>query len=170
MSPGRNLALGLASALAVLAADQGSKWWVMNELQLPVAGNIDLLPVLSLRFVANRGITFGLLNGVGAGASWILAAGALAIVGALFIWLSRAQSNLVVISLGAISGGAIGNVIDRLRFGWVVDFIHAHAFGWSWYVFNVADAAIVCGVAALILNNLFSKARGDRLAGIGGGG
>jgi len=65
----------------------------------------------------------------------------------------------VAISLGAIAGGAIGNVIDRLRFGSVVDFIHAHAFGWSWYVFNVADAAIVCGVIALVLDSQWTRPR-----------
>jgi signal peptidase II len=59
----------------------------------------------------------------------------------------------VAAALGAIAGGAVGNVIDRLRFGAVVDFIHAHAWGWSWYVFNVADAAIVCGVAALVIDS-----------------
>ncbi|MGI4954896.1 MAG: signal peptidase II, partial [Janthinobacterium lividum] len=65
-----------------------------------------------------------------------------------------AETRVVATALGAIAGGAIGNVIDRLRFGAVVDFLHAHAFGWSWYVFNVADAAIVCGVVALILDGL----------------
>jgi len=170
MSGRRHTLLGLASALLVLAADQGSKWWVLNGLRLPELGNVDVLPVLSLTMVWNRGVTFGLLNSLGASGSWVLVAGALAIVVALGIWLRRAESRIVAISLGAIAGGAIGNVIDRLRFGSVVDFIHAHAFGWSWYVFNVADAAIVCGVAALVLDNLLSKARGDRLVGIRGGG
>ena len=68
---------------------------------------------------------------------------------------------LVACSIGAIAGGAVGNVIDRLRLGWVVDFIQAHAFGWSWYVFNVADAAIVCGVAALLLDGIFGDRRHD---------
>jgi lipoprotein signal peptidase len=61
------------------------------------------------------------------------------------------------LAIGAIAGGAVGNVIDRLRYGWVVDFIHAHIGEWSWYVFNVADAAIVCGVAALILESQFLR-------------
>jgi signal peptidase II len=158
--------LGLLAALLVLAADQGSKWWVLNGLRLPELGNVDLLPVLSLTMVWNRGVTFGLLNGLGAWGSWILVLAALAIILAIGFWLRRAHSKLVAIALGAIAGGAIGNVIDRLRFGSVVDFIHAHAFGWSWYVFNVADAAIVCGVAALVLESLLSKAHGNRLAGI----
>ena len=65
----------------------------------------------------------------------------------------------MAIALGAIVGGAISNVIDRLRFGAVVDFIHAHIGSWSWYVFNLADAAIVCGVAALVLDGLLPRGR-----------
>jgi lipoprotein signal peptidase len=76
------------------------------------------------------------------------------VVAALGAWLRRAERRLVAVAIGSIAGGAIGNVADRLRFGAVVDFIHAHAWGWSWYVFNVADAAIVCGVAALVLDSL----------------
>jgi signal peptidase II len=86
-----------------------------------------------------------------------------AVVVALGFWLRRAESRVVAVAIGAIAGGAIGNVIDRVRFGAVVDFIHAHVeTGWgdfSWYVFNVADAAIVCGVAALILDSQLSKRR-----------
>jgi len=107
--------------------------------------------------VWNRGVTFGLLGGLGDAGAWVLTAIALAVVAALFLWLRRTETTLVAAALGAIAGGAIGNVIDRLRFGAVVDFIHAHAWGYSWYVFNVADAAIVCGVAALVLDGLGTK-------------
>ena len=168
MTRQRPMRLGLVSALVVLAADQASKWWVLHGLRLPEVGSINVLPGLSLTMVWNRGVTFGLLNGLGAWGSWILAAAALAIVVALGVWLRRAETRVVAAALGAIAGGAVGNVLDRLRYGYVVDFIHAHAFGWSWYVFNLADAAIVCGVAALVLDGVLAKktARGDRLAGI----
>jgi signal peptidase II len=166
MSQRRMTMLGVLAAVVVLAADQLSKWWVLNGLDLPAIGNVNVLPVLSLTYVKNQGITFGLLTGLGGWASGLLAAGALAIVAALFVWLRRAHSPVVAVAIGAIAGGAIGNVIDRLRHGWVTDFIHAHAFGWSWYVFNVADAAIVCGVAVLILDSLFSRPpERDPLAG-----
>lgn len=165
MNRGQHVGLGVLAALVVLIVDQASKWWVLNGLDLPDRINVDLLPVLSLTMVWNRGVTFGLLNETGAWGSWLLAGGALLIVGALALWLRRAESRLTAIALGAIAGGAIGNVLDRLRFGSVVDFIHAHAFGWHWYVFNVADAAIVCGVAALVLENLFSPRHDERLAG-----
>ena len=146
--------LGVASAVGVLAVDQASKYWVLEVIRLPDIGQIPVVPVLSLTMVWNRGVTFGLLNGLGASSHVVLAAVALVVVVALGFWLRRAEAALVAVALGAIAGGAVGNVIDRLRFGAVVDFIHAHAWGWSWYVFNVADAAIVCGVAALLLDGL----------------
>jgi lipoprotein signal peptidase len=153
--------LGLLAALVVLAADQASKWWVLNGLDLPDVRQIVVLPVLNLTMVWNNGVTFGLLNGFGAWGHIILAVVALAVVGALGLWLRRAESNVVAVSIGSIAGGAIGNVIDRIRFGAVVDFIHAHvATPWgdlSWYVFNVADAAIVCGVAVLIIDSQWPR-------------
>ncbi|HET6605473.1 MAG TPA: signal peptidase II [Rhodopila sp.] len=148
---------GIIMALVVLIADQASKWWVLNVLDLPSLHQVVLLPVLNLTMVWNRGVTFGLLNGLGAAGHWLLAAVALAVVVALGVWLRKAESPVTAVAIGAIAGGAIGNVIDRLRFGAVVDFIHAHisvgGSDYSWYVFNVADAAIVCGVLALILES-----------------
>ena len=147
-------AWGALAAVLVLAADQASKWWVLHVLRLPEIGTVPVLPVLNLTMVWNQGVTFGLFHQEGAAGPWVLAGIALAVVVALAVWLRRAETRLVAVALGAIAGGAVGNVIDRLRFGAVVDFIHAHAWGWSWYVFNVADAAIVCGVAALMLDGL----------------
>ena len=155
-------ALGLLAVLVVLAADQASKWWILNVIHLPDIGQIVLLPVLNFTMVWNRGVTFGLLNGFGQWSSLALAAVALGVVAALGVWLRRAESRLVAIALGAIAGGAISNVVDRLRFGAVVDFIHAHLGDWSWYVFNGADAAIVCGVAALVLDSLLPHSRAAR--------
>ncbi len=160
--------IGIAAGLVVLAADQGSKAWVLDVLDLPRLGSVALLPVLNFTFVRNTGVTFGLATDSGPWGSILLTAIALAIVAALGVWLTRAERPLVAVALGAIAGGAIGNVVDRLRFGGVTDFIHAHAFGWSWYVFNVADAAIVCGVGALLVDGLLphppSQLRDDRLA------
>ena len=153
--------LGLIAATLVLAADQASKWWILNGLHLPEVGEIVLLPILKFTFVENRGVTFGLLNGLGSYSYLALAGVAFAVVVGLGIWLRRAESWVVAISLGAIVGGAISNVIDRLRFGWVVDFINADIGFWP-YVFNLADAAIVCGVAALLLDSLFTRPRDPR--------
>jgi len=152
--------LGILSGLIVLAADQASKWWILRRVDLPEIRQIVLLPVLNLTMVWNRGVTFGLFTGPGHWNALILSAVALAVVIGLGIWLTYAESRWTAIALGAIGGGAIGNIIDRLRFGAVVDFIDAHVGIWHWYVFNVADAAIVCGVAALTLDGLLRRGRG----------
>ncbi|MBW4022273.1 MAG: signal peptidase II [Proteobacteria bacterium] len=151
----RSVALtGLLTAIIVLAADQASKWWILHGLHLEQVGQIVLLPVLNFTMVWNRGVTFGLLTGDSTGAHLALAVFALIVVVVLGVWLARTTRLAISIPVGAIAGGALGNVADRLHYGAVVDFIQAHAFGYSWYVFNVADAAIVCGVAALIIDNL----------------
>jgi signal peptidase II len=149
--------LGAIAAVLVLAADQGSKYWILHVLDLPDLRQVELLPVLNLTMVWNQGVTFGLLNGLGSWSHFVLAAIALIVVVVLCVWLRRAENPLAAAAIGAIAGGAVGNVIDRLRYGAVVDFIHAHLGDWSWYVFNVADAAIVCGVVALILESQFGR-------------
>ena len=160
--------LGVIAGLIVLAADQASKWWILHGLDLPSLGQVVLLPVLNLTMVWNRGVTFGMLNSLGAWGHVLLTLVALGVVGALGVWLRRAESAVVAASIGAIAGGAIGNVIDRLRLGAVVDFIQAqisspwgNLFPW---VFNVADSAIVCGVAALIIESQFSRRRREKSA------
>jgi lipoprotein signal peptidase len=152
---------GLATALLLLAADQASKWWVLHGLNLPELRNVPLLQAgpfgIDLTMVWNRGVTFGMLSGEGPLNHVILAVLAAAIAGFLLRWLAKAETRMVAIALGAVIGGAIGNVIDRLRLGAVVDFIRAHAWGWDWYVFNIADAGIVCGVVALLADALLRK-------------
>jgi lipoprotein signal peptidase len=150
---------GLAIAAATLAVDQLSKWWILEGLRLPEIGRLPLLDLgaagLQFAMVWNRGVTFGLLAGDAPWHRVALAVLALAVVGFLLRWLHRADNRATVVALGAVIGGAVGNVIDRLRFGAVVDFIDAWAWGWHWYVFNVADAAIVLGVIALMADALF---------------
>ena len=161
----RLIPTGLLSAMVVLIADQASKWWILSVIDLPDKRQIVLLPVLNLTMVWNHGVTFGLFNRLGDWGPIVLAGVSLLVVGVLGVWLWRAQNRLVAIALGSIAGGAIGNVIDRLRFGAVVDFIHAHAnTPWgdiSWYVFNVGDAAIVCGVAALVFDSQWPRKVAD---------
>lgn len=157
MRRNRHVGAGLIAAALVLIADQASKWAILAVLDLPRVGQIVLASVLNLTMVWNHGVTFGLLTGIGIWAHWLLAVVALAVVAGLGIWLHRAESRVVAIALGAIAGGAVGNVIDRVRFGAVVDFIDAHIGDWHWYVFNVADAAIVCGVAALLIDSQWPR-------------
>jgi lipoprotein signal peptidase len=156
------LARGLILALVILLADQASKWWILEIVDLDQVRQVVLTPFLNLTMVWNRGITFGLFSGGGPWNALILAAIAVVIVAVLLRWMARAETRLVALALGAVAGGAIGNVIDRLRFGAVVDFVDVHAWGFHWYVFNVADAAIVCGVGVLLADALFRRRKPAR--------
>ena len=101
-------------------------------------------------------VTFGMFGGLGGAGRIVFSAIALAVACGLLVWIFRTHSKLTAACVGAITGGAIGNVMDRVRYGAVVDFLHAHAFGWSWYVFNVADSAIVCAVCMLLVQNFLA--------------
>ena len=153
-----SLRLGLPIASALTAADQLSKWFVLNRLELDDVGQIELLTVgpfgLDLTMVWNRGVTFGMLTGESSWHQIALSVLALAVAAFLLRWMARAENRLTAVALGAVVGGAVGNVIDRLRFGAVVDFVDVHGWGWHWYVFNLADAAIVLGVSALVIDAL----------------
>ncbi len=162
------LRAGLALAAVILVADQGSKWFMLEVLRLPEVGHIPLLAIgpfgFDLTMVWNRGVTFGLLAGDSPWSQAALGALALLIAGFLLRWMARAENRATALALGAVVGGAVGNVIDRVRFGAVADFLDAHAWGWHWYVFNVADAAIVLGVLTLVADALFRpspKAKGS---------
>ena len=116
---------------------------------------MTVLPFFNLVTVWNYGVSFGMFNTGVAATAWIFSALALAISGALTVWLAKADRVLLTASLGLIIGGAIGNVVDRIRFGAVFDFLDFHAFGWHWPAFNVADSAITVGVAVLFVDSLF---------------
>jgi len=148
------LRLGLLFSLLLVVADQLTKILAMNTL---LAGGkaIEVAPFLNLVVVWNRGVSFGLFSHDWAGAPWVLSAVAVAIVVLLCFWLARAQRRLTALALGAVIGGAIGNVIDRARFGAVYDFVDLHYAGWHWPAFNLADSAITLGVVALLVDSLF---------------
>lgn len=151
------LRLGLTLAAAVLILDQASKLYVLKILDLPARGDIPVLPpLLDLAMVFNHGVTFGLFQAGGGLGQLLLAAIAIAVVVFLMVWLRRAENALVAGAIGAIAGGALGNVADRFRYGRVVDFIHLHwgAFDPFPFVFNLGDSAIVLGVAALLLDGM----------------
>lgn len=152
---GAFLRQGLGLALVVVALDQLSKWLVLDLFgQAP--RSIEVLPVFNLVLVWNQGVSFGLFGGASAWGSWILVGLALVISVFLAGWLLRAETRLTALGLAAIIGGAVGNVIDRVRFGAVVDFLDFHVLGYHWPAFNVADSAITVGAAILILESLFN--------------
>jgi len=156
MTQAGRTALGLALAAAVLAIDQGSKQLMLTTLDLPLRGDIPVIPrLLDLAMAWNDGVTFGLLKSGGGWGPWLLGGVALCVVAGLLLWLRRAENAWTAAALGAIAGGALGNVVDRARFGRVVDFIHVHWGAWDPFpfIFNAGDSAIVIGVAALLLES-----------------
>jgi len=146
---------GVALTAAVIAADQICKWWILTSLMNPPKP-IALAPFFNIVLVMNRGVSFGVFGGAPGWVSWALLAFALLIAGALLIWMRYARGRLLTAGLGLVAGGALGNVIDRLRFGAVVDFLDFHVGAWHWPAFNIADAAITVGVGLLILDSLKS--------------
>jgi signal peptidase II len=146
---------GMAVAVAVYALDRLGKWLVLEVLSLPEQP-IVLAPFFNLVFVRNTGVSFGMLqNDLDLG-RWLLVTFALAVIVALLIWLARTRSALLALALGMVIGGAAGNVTDRIVWGYVVDFFNFHLGGWHFPVFNVADAAIVCGFGLIVLDGLFA--------------
>lgn len=119
---------------------------------LEVTGFFNLVPVW------NTGVSFGLFGDTGT-SRWILVAVALVIVVILLVWLARAESGMVSIALVLVIGGALGNVLDRVFYGAVIDFFDIHAFGFHWPAFNIADATIVIGIALLLHDGLFGSPR-----------
>ena len=152
------LRAGAITALAVLILDQASKLWLLFVFELGRRGAVQVAPFFDLVLAWNTGISYGWFqNDSPFGAALLLAFKVVAVI-LLAIWMSRSRTYLATIGLGLIIGGAIGNAIDRLAYGAVVDFALFHLrFGektYSWYVFNLADVAIVVGVAVLLYDSL----------------
>jgi signal peptidase II len=139
--------------LLVIAADQASKWWILTVAQLPIIGKIEISSIFDLTFVQNYGVSFGQLRADSPIERWglVVLSGVIALIFA--IWLVRSDRSLTRLALACVIGGAIGNMIDRVRFGYVVDFFDFSGLGFPW-VFNVADAAINIGAALLIIDML----------------
>jgi signal peptidase II len=149
---------GLAIAVLACAIDQASKFWLLYGLDLPARSHVALTPFIELVLTWNTGISYGLFQQQGTVGQWALLAFKAAAVVFLWIWLARAPSRLTAAALGLIIGGAVGNAVDRLHWPGVLDFVlfHVETAAWSfrWYVFNLADVAIVAGVFGLLYESL----------------
>jgi signal peptidase II len=157
-------------ALVVLV-DQVTKLWVVAAI--PFRELIYVLPVLDLTYTVNYGAAWSMFDDLGGVQRWVLSALAIVVSIALVVWLRRlslATHALLIGGLSLILGGAIGNVIDRLRLGHVVDFVHVHWNQASFPAFNVADAAISIGAVCVILDALLESRRAKRAAAVGGAG
>ncbi|MFM9977765.1 MAG: signal peptidase II [Sphingomonadaceae bacterium] len=152
--------LGLIIAAIVFAADQFAKYMVMVPLDLKARGQIEVLPFFNLTWVENYGVSMGMLTADTDTGRWLLVAMTGVITIGVLIWLWREKNRQDVFALGLVLGGALGNILDRVRFGHVVDFADLH-FGdfRPFLVFNVADAAITIGVILLLIRAFLVRDR-----------
>ncbi len=145
-------------ALLVIVLDQLSKAYILDGLSLREVGRVVVLPpVFNLTYVENSGVSFGLFGG--GSARWLLSAFSVLVALALVWWATRSDRRLLTAAIGLVIGGAVGNVIDRIRFGYVVDFLDFSGTGVFPWVFNIADSAITVGVLLLILDSILSERR-----------
>jgi signal peptidase II len=152
ITPQARLAYALAAAVVVL--DQVSKWWIVGPLDLPSLGRIPVLPPLfNLSMVWNRGVSFGLLRADAEIGRWGLAVFSAAVAVGLAVWARKLDRKLPALAIGLVVGGAIGNLIDRVRLGSVIDFLDFSGAYFPW-VFNVADMGVTVGVSLLVLDSL----------------
>ena len=152
-----HLRAGVIAAIGALVADQASKLWLLNVLDIAHRGAVKVTPFFDLELAWNVGISFGWLQSESPIAQVGLMAVKVVAVIVLAVWMARSRTYLATVALGLIIGGAVGNGIDRFLHGAVVDFAHFHldmaGIRHSWYVFNLADVAIVAGVAALLYDS-----------------
>ncbi|KTT97703.1 peptidase A8 [Sphingomonas yabuuchiae] len=152
---------GLVTALALFLVDQVIKWAVAGPMGLRSLGDVrEIMPIFNLRFVPNYGISLGLLTADSSASRWALVAMTGAIALAVGFWMTRERNPVDQVALGCVLGGALGNILDRVRFGYVVDFADLHFGEWRpFLVFNVADAAITIGVLVLLARALLVRDR-----------
>ncbi len=149
------LPLGLGFAAVIVVLDQLSKWVVLTQVMAPPRVN-DGASFFNLVLVGNRGVSFGLFASDSAWVQPAFAAFAVSIAVFLGVWLYRAENRFLAIALGLVIGGAIGNAIDRLWHGAVIDFLDFHVAGYHWPAFNIADSAITVGVIFIVAEGLFA--------------
>ncbi|SEL55206.1 signal peptidase II [Sphingomonas palmae] len=157
---------GLALAAIVLVVDQLVKWLVTGPLGLDYLGaSRTILPIFDLRFVQNNGVSLGMLRAETTTMRWLLVLFTAGIAAAVLVWMWREPKRGDQLALGLVLGGAVGNILDRVRLGYVVDFADLHFGEWRpFLVFNIADAAITIGVLILLVRALLIRDKPDENA------
>ncbi|MET0239556.1 MAG: signal peptidase II [Sphingobium sp.] len=149
---------GYLLALVIAIVDQLLKYWVVHILDLPTVGAIHITPFFNLTFTQNYGVSMGLFNGGAPGMRWILVGVTFAISAFVAAWMWREKARGDVLALGLVLGGAVGNIVDRARLGFVVDYADLHFGNWRpFLIFNLADAAISIGVLILLARALLLR-------------
>lgn len=154
-------AIGALAAVAAFAVDQGHKLWMLNVYGIEAKSPVPIAPFFDLIMAWNRGISYSLFEADTLRGRLALLAVALAATGFLGWWLWKTPSRIAAAGLGLLIGGALANALDRVVYGAVADFFYFHVGGFSWYVFNLADVAIVAGVALLLYESFFPGQKAD---------
>jgi len=151
--------MALALAAAIVVADQAAKYWILSVFNLPLKVSVPVAGPLALTMVWNPGVSFGFLQGQQQLVRWLLAAFSVGVAILLGVWVRRADRPLFALAVGLVMGGAVGNVIDRIRLGAVADFIDVQKLGFFPWVFNLADSAISVGIFLLLIDMLRQDGR-----------
>lgn len=137
----------------VVLVDQATKWWILGVI-MPLQAIIPISNFFNLALVMNTGVSFGIFGGGDWWVRWVLVICASVLTVGLFFWMVKTKERPLSFGLAFIIGGAVGNLIDRIRFGAVIDFLDFHYQGWHWPAFNIADSAITLGVAIILIDSL----------------
>lgn len=155
----RRATIGLAVVAGTIALDQAIKWWLLAFYGIAERHPVEVTPFFNLVMTWNRGVSFGLFSEYGDLMRWLLFGFAVTVSIAMAVWMTRATNLLLTVALGLITGGALGNAIDRVAHGAVADFFDFHVAGWHFWAFNVADSAISVGVVLLLWDAFFGSGR-----------
>ena len=143
---------GAAAAIVIAALDQLSKYWIVHQVRLPEKRQIEISGIFDLTYVQNYGASFGMLSG----ARWLLTALSVIVATALLAWLGGLKRTVAAVGIAFVVGGALGNLYDRIAYGYVVDFFDFSGLYFPW-VFNVADASINVGIAFILLDAYLTR-------------
>jgi signal peptidase II len=158
----RNRLIGVGIALTIFALDQWVKNWLIGPMQLRQRGHIDLLPFFDFTYTENRGVSLGMFTANSMEMRWILVAVTAIIAAVVFVWLLREKKFGEIFGLSLILGGALGNIVDRYQFGYVIDYADFHIGSFRpFLIFNIADAAITIGVVIILARALFMREKHD---------
>lgn len=156
---GPHARLGLVTILTTFIVDQAVKTWLLFSFVIGQRGRVEITPFFDLVLAWNPGVSYGLFQQDTIEGQWLLAGFSTLVSAGLWVWLSRTKELLPALGLALVIGGALGNALDRLLYGAVADFFSLHFQGYYWYVFNVADVAIVVGVLLLFYDAFFGSGR-----------
>jgi len=151
--------LGLVTILTTFVVDQAVKTWLLFSFVIGQRGRVEITSIFDLVLAWNPGVSYGLFQQDTIEGQWLLAGFSTLVSAGLWVWLSRTKEILPALGLAFVIGGALGNALDRLLYGAVADFFSLHFQGYYWYVFNVADVAIVVGVLLLLYDAFFGSGR-----------